>query len=218
MPRGLAEQGRFTMQVTAEMVKALREMTGVGPLDCKKALTEFEGDMDKAANYLREKGLAKAAKKAGRSTNEGLIEIYQHHNSRVGVMLEINCETDFVAKTDKFQELAHGIALHIANLAPKVVKREELPAALVAEETAVQRARALDEGKPEAIVDKVIEGRMAKFYQDTVLMEQEYLLGEGQTIDQLIQAAIADLGENIQVSRFVRYELGENIETDGDEA
>lgn len=206
------------MQITAEMVKTLREMTGVGPLDCKKALTEFDGDMDKAANYLREKGLAKAAKKAGRSTNEGLIEIYQHHNARVGVMLEINCETDFVAKTERFQELAHGIALHIANLAPKVVKREELPAALVAEETAVQRARALDEGKPEAIVDKVVEGRMAKFYQDTVLMEQEYLLGEGQTIDQVIQAAIADLGENIQITRFVRYELGENLETNGDEA
>jgi elongation factor Ts len=206
------------MQITAAMVKALREMTGVGPLDCKKALTEFDGDMDKAATYLREKGLAKAAKKAGRSTNEGLIEIYQHHNSRVGVMLEINCETDFVAKTERFQELAHGIALHIANLAPKVVKREDMPAAAIEAETAVQRARALDEGKPANIVDKVVEGRMAKFYQDMALMEQEYLLGAGETIDQLIQAAIADLGENIQISRFVRYELGENLETDGDEA
>jgi len=206
------------MQITAQMVKSLREMTGVGPLDCKKALTEFDGDMDKAANYLREKGLAKAAKKAGRSTNEGLIEIYQHHNRRVGVMLEINCETDFVAQTERFQELAHGIALHIANLAPKVVKREELPAAVIEAEAAVQRARALEEGKPEAILDKIIEGRMAKFYEEAVLLEQEYLLGEDQTIDQVIQAAIADLGENIQISRFARYELGESLDTEDDEA
>ena len=206
------------MQITAAMVKSLRELTGAGPLDCKKALTEFDGDMDKAANYLREKGLAKAAKKAGRSTNEGLIEIYQHHNHRVGVMLEINCETDFVAQTEKFQALAHGIALHIANLAPRVIKREDLPAAAVEAEAAIQRARALDEGKPAAIVDKVIEGRMAKFYQDTVLLEQEYLMGEGQTIDQAVQAAIGDLGENIQISRFVRYELGESLEPDADEA
>ena len=206
------------MQITAQMVKALREMTGVGPLDCKKALTEFDGDMDKAANYLREKGLAKAAKKAGRSTNEGLIEIYQHHNRRVGVMLEINCETDFVAQTERFQELAHGLVLHIANLAPKVVKREDVPAAAVEAEAAIQRARALEEGKPAAIVDKVVEGRMGKFYQDMALMEQEYLLGEGETVGQVIQSAIADLGENIQVSRFARFELGESLDDGADEA
>ncbi len=197
------------MEITAKMVKDLREITGVGPLDCKKALEEFSGDMDKAAMYLREKGLAKAAKKVGRATNEGLIEIYLHHNRRVGVMLEINCETDFVAKTEKFGALAHNLALHIANLAPRVVRREDLPAALVEEEKNVQRARARDEGKPEHILDKVIEGRMEKFYQDNVLLDQEYLLGEGQTIAILIQGAIADLGENIQVSRFARFAIGE---------
>ncbi len=201
------------MEITAKMVKDLRDMTGVGPLDCKKALTEFDGDLDKAATYLREKGLAKAAKKAGRATNEGLIEIYQHHNHRVGVMLELNCETDFVAKTEKFQSLAHGLVLHIANLNPKYVRREDVPASVVEAEMSIQRARALDEGKPANMVDKIAEGRMAKFFQDIVLLEQEYLLGEGKTIDQLVQEAIADVGENIQIARFVRYELGENLDT-----
>lgn len=198
------------MQITAKMVKELRDMTGVGPLDCKKALQENDGDMEKAANYLREKGLAKAAKKAGRATNEGLVEIYLHHNRRVGVMLELNCETDFVANTEKFGEVAHNLALHIANLSPKVVSREEVPADLVEAEKAVQRARALEEGKPEAIVDKIVEGRMDKFYQDIVLLDQEFLLGDGQTIAQLIQETIADLGENIQIARFARFAIGED--------
>ncbi|GAB4574147.1 MAG: translation elongation factor Ts [Anaerolineae bacterium] len=197
------------MEITAKMVKELREMTGVGPLDCKKALEEFDGDMEKAANFLREKGLAKAAKKAGRATNEGVIEIYLHHNRRVGVMLELNCETDFVAKTEKFQDLAHNLALHIANLAPQYVKREDVPAALVEEEMNIQRARAREEGKPEHIIDKIVEGRMDKFYQDLVLLDQEYLLGEGITVAQLIQEAIADLGENIQIARFARFAIGE---------
>ncbi len=205
------------MEITAKMVKDLRDMTGVGPLDCKKALAEFDGDLEKAATYLREKGLAKAAKKAGRATNEGLIEIYQHHNHRVGVMLELNCETDFVAKTEKFQSLAHGLALHIANLSPKYVRREDVPASVIEAEVAIQRARALEEGKPANMVDKIAEGRMAKFYQDIVLLEQEYLMEEGKTISQLVQELIADVGENIQIARFVRYELGENIET-GEEA
>jgi len=204
------------MEITAKMVKDLRDMTGVGPLDCKKALAEFDGDLEKAATHLREKGLAKAAKKAGRATNEGLIEIYQHHNHRVGVMLELNCETDFVAKTEKFQSLAHGLALHIANLSPKYVRREDVPAPVIVAEAAIQRARALEEGKPANMVDKIAEGRMTKFYQDIVLLEQEYLMEEGKTISQLIQELIADVGENIQIARFVRYELGENIETGGE--
>ena len=204
------------MEITAKMVKELRDMTGVGPLDCKKALQEFDGDMDKAANFLREKGLAKAAKKAGRATNEGLIEIYLHHNRRVGVMLELNCETDFVAKTDKFQDVAHNLALHIANLAPQVISREQVPADLIESEKAVQRARALDEGKPEAILDKIVEGRMEKFYQETVLLDQEFLLGDGQTIAQLIQEAIADLGENIQIARFSRFAIGEGGEEEAE--
>lgn len=205
------------MEITAKMVKELRDMTGVGPLDCKKALQEFDGDLDKAANYLREKGLAKAAKKAGRATNEGLIEIYLHHNRRVGVMLELNCETDFVAKTDKFQDLAHNLALHIANLAPQVVSREQVPADLIESEKAVQRTRALEEGKPEAVVDKIVEGRMDKFFQEVVLLDQEFLLGDGQSIAQLIQETIADLGENIQIARFARYAIGEGGEEEGAE-
>lgn len=200
------------MEITAKMVKELRDMTGVGPLDCKKALQEYDGDMEKAANYLREKGLAKAAKKAGRATNEGVVEIYQHHNRRVGVMVEVNCETDFVANTDKFQELAHGIALHIANLAPQYLTREDIPAAIVEAEVAVQRARALDEGKPEHILDKIIAGRMDKFYQDLVLMEQEYLMDDSMTIADVVQHAIADLGENIQIARFARFALGEDMD------
>lgn len=204
------------MEITAKMVKELRDITGVGPLDCKKALVEFDGDMDKAANYLREKGMAKAAKKAGRATNEGLIEIYLHHNRRVGVMLEINCETDFVANTDRFHELAHNLALHIANLAPQVISREQVPADLIESEKAIQRTRALEEGKPEAILDKIIEGRMDKFYQETVLLDQEFLLGDGQNIGQLIQEAIADLGENIQIARFARYAIGEGGEEDAE--
>ncbi len=197
------------MQITAKMVKELRDMTGVGPLDCKKALAEFDGDMDKATTYLREKGLAKAAKKAGRATNDGVIEVYMHHNRRLGVLVEVNCETDFVAKTDKFQEFAHGLALHVANLAPQFLTREEVPAELVEAEKSVQRARALDEGKPEHILDKIIEGRMDKFYQEQVLLEQEYLLDDSKTVAQLVQEAIADLGENIQIARFVRFALGE---------
>lgn len=204
------------MEITAKMVKELRDMTGVGPLDCKKALQEFDGDMDKAANFLREKGLAKAAKKAGRATNEGVIEIYLHHNRRVGVMLELNCETDFVAKTDKFQDLAHNLALHIANLAPQVISREQVPADLIESEKAIQRARALEEGKPEAVVDKIVEGRMDKFFQDVALLDQEFLLGDGQTIGQLIQEAIADLGENIQIARFARFAIGEGGEEDAE--
>lgn len=197
------------MQITAKMVKELRDMTGVGPLDCKKALAEHDGDMDKAANYLREKGLAKAAKKAGRATNDGVIEVYMHHNRRLGVLVEVNCETDFVAKTEKFQDFAHGLALHVANLAPQYLTREEVPAEEVEMEKKVQRARALEEGKPEHIVDKIVEGRMDKFYQDMVLLEQEYLLDDSKTVAQLVQEAIADLGENIQIARFVRFALGE---------
>lgn len=200
------------MEITAKMVKELRDRTGAGPLDCKKALVEFDGDMDKAAEYLREKGMARAAKKAGRATNEGVIEVYQHHNRRVGVMVEVNCETDFVANTEKFRELAHNLALHIANMAPRYVRREDVPAELVEKEQAVQRARALEEGKPEHIVDRIVEGRMAKFYEDLVLLEQEFIMDDDKTIAQLIQEAIADLGENIQVSRFARFALGEGAE------
>ncbi len=206
------------MEITAKMVKELRDLTGAGPLDCKKALQAHDGDREKAANFLREKGLAKAAKKAGRTTNEGLIEIYQHHNRRVGVMLELNCETDFVADTEQFQALAHGLALHIANLAPRYLRREDVPAAEVETEEAIQKARALEEGKPENIVPRIVEGRMAKFYQDIVLLEQEYLMDDSKTVQQVVTEVIAELGENIQIARFARFALGEALEPAEEEA
>ena len=202
------------MAITAQMVKELREMTGVGPLDCKKALEQFDGDMQKASEFLREKGLAKAAKKAGRATNEGIIHLYAHHNNRLGVMVELNCETDFVAKTDKFNDLAHDIALQVANLAPSYVNREDVPEALVQAEVAIQRRRALEEGKPENVVDKIVEGRMDKFYEDLVLLEQPFIRDDSQKIGDLLQAAIADLGENIKVGRFVRFAIDEAVEED----
>jgi elongation factor Ts len=200
------------MEITAKMVKELRDLTGAGPLDCKKTLEEFGGDVEKAASVLRERGLVKAAKKAGRATNEGIIEVYQHHNRRVGVMVEVNCETDFVAKTEKFKELAHGLALHIANMAPQFVRRADVPAGLIESERARQQAWARGEGKPEHILDRIVEGRMAKFYRDIVLMEQEYILDDDKTVEQIIKEAIADLGENIQIARFARFALSEGEE------
>jgi len=199
------------MTITAKMVKELRDLTGVGPLDCKNALEQFGGDMDKATNYLREKGMAKAAKKAGRATNEGIVHAYVHHNNRLGVMLELNCETDFVANTEQFRSLANDIALQIANLGAQYVKREDIPSALVEDERGVQRRRALEEGKPEAVADRIVEGRMAKFYEDLVLFEQSFIKDDSVTIGQMVTQAIADLGENITLSRFARFAVGEAV-------
>jgi len=204
------------MTITAQMVKELRAMTGAGPLDCKNALAQFDGDMTKAADFLRDKGLAKAAKKAGRATNEGIVHAYIHHNNRLGVLLELNCETDFVAKTEQFRNLANDIALQIANLNAQYVKREDVPEAVVQAERELQRHRALEEGKPENIVDRIIEGRMSKFFEDIVLMEQAFIKDDGVTIGELITQAIAELGENITVRRFARFSIGEDVET-GDE-
>ncbi|GAB4418252.1 MAG: translation elongation factor Ts [Anaerolineae bacterium] len=198
------------MTITAQMVKELRELTGAGPLDCKKALEQFDGNMDKAAEFLREKGLAKAAKKAGRATNEGIVHAYIHHNNRVGVLLELNCETDFVAKTDQFRALANDIALQIANLGARYVRREDIPAEIVAAERETQRRRALEEGKPESVVEKIVDGRMSKFYEDLVLLEQPFIKDDGITINDLITRAIAELGENITIRRFARFEVGED--------
>ncbi|MBI5961063.1 MAG: translation elongation factor Ts [Chloroflexi bacterium] len=205
------------MAVTAQMVKDLREVTGAGPLDCKKALEQFNGDMEKAATALREKGLAKAAKKAGRATREGIVHAYIHHNNRLGVMLEINCETDFVAKTDKFRGLANDIALQIANLSAQYVKREDVPADILEAERQVQRNRALAEGKPENVVDKMIEGRMGKFYEDLVLFDQPFIKDDSMTIGQMVTQAIADLGENIAISRFARFAIGEGAAAEEEE-
>ncbi|NLE51310.1 MAG: translation elongation factor Ts [Chloroflexi bacterium] len=196
-------------QITAQMVKELRDLTGVGPLDCKNALVQFEGDIEKAAEFLREKGLAKAEKKAGRATNDGIVYAYIHHNNRLGVMLELNCETDFVARTEQFRQLANDIALQIANLNAQYVRREDIPSAVVEAERDLQRRRALEEGKPENVVDRIVDGRMDKFYEDLVLFEQPFIKDDSVTIGNMIQQAIADLGENITLSRFVRFAIGE---------
>jgi elongation factor Ts len=195
------------------MVKELRDLTGVGPLDCKNALEQFGGDLQKAADYLREKGLAKAAKKVGRATNEGLIHAYVHHNSRLGVLLELNCETDFVARTAQFRQLANDIALQIANLGAQYVQREDIPSAVVEAERDLQRRRALEEGKPENVVERVVDGRMDKFYEDLVLFEQPFIKDDSVTIGDMVKQAIADLGENIVLSRFARFALGESGDT-----
>jgi len=198
--------------ITAQMVKELREMTGVGPLDCKNALVEFDGDMEKAADYLREKGLAKAAKKAGRATNEGIVHAYLHHTNRLGVLVEVNCETDFVANTEQFHELANNVALQIANLGAEYLSRDDVPAAIVEAERDLQRRRALEEGKPENVVDKIVDGRMGKFYEEIVLLEQPFIKDDSITIQDMVTAAIAELGENITIGRFARIAIGEGDE------
>ena len=198
--------------ITAEMVKELRERTGAGMMDCKKALTETKGDMEKAIDYLREKGLAAAAKKAGRITAEGIVESYIHGGGRIGVLLEINCETDFVAKTDQFKALAKDICMQIAASNPSYVSRNDVPAEVINHEREVLRAQALNEGKPAHIVEKMIEGRLEKFYKEVCLLEQPFIKDPDKTVQQLISEQIAKIGENITVRRFTRYQLGEGIE------
>ena len=198
--------------VTAAMVKELRELTGAGMMDCNKALTETEGNIEKAVDFLREKGLAAAAKKAGRVAAEGVVETYVHGGGRIGVMVEINCETDFVAKTDDFKSLAHDIALQIAAKNPMVVRREEVSEEVLEHEREVLRAQALNEGKPANIVEKMIVGRIEKYYKEICLMEQEFIKDPDKTISQLINEKIAKIGENITVRRFTVYQLGEGIE------
>ncbi|CUH96119.1 Elongation factor Ts [Propionispora sp. 2/2-37] len=198
--------------VTAEMVKELRERTGAGMMDCKKALNETQGDMDKAIDFLREKGLAAAAKKAGRVAAEGLIESYLHGGGRIGVLVEVNCETDFVAKTEGFRTLVKDIAMQIAAANPTYVRREEVPADVIEHEKEVLKAQALNEGKPANIVEKMIAGRVEKYYKEVCLMEQHFIKDPDKTITQLVNESIAKIGENISIRRFTRYQLGEGIE------
>ena len=202
------------MAVTAQQVKDLREATGAGPLDCKKALETTGGDVPKAIDLLREKGLARAAKKlgAGRVMNEGVIESYLHFNHRLGVIVEVNCETDFVANTAQFRTFAKDLALHIANLNPEYIKREDVPEAVVDAERQIQRRRAIEEGKPEAVADKVVAGRMDKFFEEIVLMEQPFLRDDSKTIQQLLGEVVAGVGESIEIRRFARFALGENTD------
>jgi len=200
------------MSVPANLVKELRERTGAGMMDCKKALAENDGDINKAADYLREKGLAAAAKKAGRIAAEGLVEAYIHGGGRIGVLVEINCETDFVAKTDDFRSLVKDIAMQIAASKPDYIRREEVPTEALEHEKTILRAQALNEGKPANIVDKMVEGRVEKFYKEICLEEQPFIKNPDITVKQLLTEKISKIGEHISIRRFSRYELGEGIE------
>lgn len=203
--------------ISAQNVKELRERTGAGMMDCKKALMEANGDMGKAIDILREKGLAAAAKKAGRIANEGLVEAYIHGGGRIGVLVEVNCETDFVANTDEFKSFVKEICMQIAAANPQYVLREDIPASVIEKEKEILKAQALNEGKPEKILDKIIEGRIEKFYKENCLLEQLYIRDSEKTIKDLLNEKIAKLGENILIRRFTRYERGEGIENSSEE-
>ncbi|ACO03822.1 MAG TPA: elongation factor Ts [Persephonella sp.] len=197
------------MATDAKLVKTLREMTGAGILECKKALEETGGNLEEAVELLRKRGIAKAAKKAGRETKEGIIHSYIHAGGRVGVLLELNCETDFVARNEVFKELANEIALQIAAMKPQYVSREDIPREVIEKEGEIAREAAIAEGKPEHIAEKIAEGKLEKFFKEVCLLEQPYIKDDKKTIEDLIKEYIAKLGENIKVSRFCRYEIGE---------
>ena len=198
--------------VTTEMIKELRTLTGAGILDCRNALRECEGDIEEAVDFLRTKGLASAAKKSGRIASEGIVTSYIHGNGKIGVLVEVNCETDFVAKNEDFQALGRDIAMQIAASKPEYVKREDVPSEVVEKERAVMREMTLNEGKPEHIVDKIVDGRMNKFFNEICLLEQPFIKDTDKSVEELIKEKIATIGENIQVRRFTRYEMGEGIE------
>lgn len=197
------------MEISANLVKQLRETSGAGVLECRKALEAAGGDVDKAAAALREKGLAKATKKSERAASEGRIELYAHTGSRVGVMLELNCETDFVARNEDFKALAHDLALHIAFASPRYVRPEDIPAEVLEAQKNVFRAEALATGKPEAVVDKITLGKLDKFYDEVCLLRQPFVRDDKVKVGDLVTQLIATIGENIVVRRFIRYELGE---------
>jgi len=199
------------MDITTDMIKELRAATGAGILDCRKALTEADGDFHKAVDYLREKGMATAAKRADRDASQGVVELYSHGGGRVGVMVEVNCETDFVARSDQFRQLAHEIALQIAASAPRYLKVEDIPASVMDHEAEIARARAKEEGKPEAVMEKIVQGRLEKFKDEVVLSRQVYIRDESITVEKLILQNLAAIGENVVVRRFQRWELGETL-------
>jgi len=197
------------MEISAQLVKQLREKTGAGMMECKKALVESKGDLEGAEVNLRKAGIASAAKKAARTTKQGVIGSYIHAGSQIGVLIEVNCESDFVARTEDFQELVHDLAMQVAAADPQVVRREELTPAALDKERDIARSRALSEGKPEKILDKIVEGRLAKYYEEVCLLEQPFIKENTTTINDLIKAKIAKLGENISVARFVRFKVGD---------
>ena len=196
-------------EISAAMVKELREKTGSGIMDCKKALKENDGDVDKSLDFLRKKGLAKAAKRSGREATEGYVQSYIHMGGKIGVLVEVNCETDFVAKNDDFQAFTKNIAMHIAAAAPMGMGPEEIPEAVVAKEREIYRERALEQGKPENIVDKIVDGQIEKFFKDSCLMSQPYIKDPKLTIGDLVTDAIAKMGENIKIRKFARFQIGE---------
>ena len=196
-------------QISAAMVKELRQATGSGIMDCKNALGEADGDIDKAIEFLRKKGLAKAAKRAGRSTSEGVIYSYIHTGAKLGVLVEINCESDFVAKTDGFLEFAKNIAMHIAAANPVGLIPEDIDSSFIEKEKEIFRAQMLEEGKPETIIDKIVEGKVEKFYKEICLMSQQYVKDPQKTIEDILKETISVIGENIQIKRFVRFQIGE---------
>lgn len=200
------------MAITIDMIKELREKTGSGMMDCKKALTESGGDLEKAIVWLREKGIASADKKMSRVTAEGIVDAYIHGAGRVGVLIEVNIETDFAAKNEDFRRMVREIAMQIAAMKPRWVSRSEVPASELEQERAIVRNQALNEGKPEKIVDKIVEGRLTKFFQENCLLEQTFIKDDSKTVETLVKEMIALIGENITVRRFVRFELGEGLQ------
>jgi elongation factor Ts len=199
------------MEISVELVKDLRQRTGAGVVDCKKALQEAKGNMDAAIDYLRKKGLATAAKKAGRIATDGLVSSYIHAGGKMGVLVEINCETDFVAKTEDFQSFVKNIAMHIAATNPQYIRREEVPEEVLEKERDIYRTQALDAGKPQKVIDKIVEGKMERFYSEVCLLEQTYVRDSDLTIKELLDTLIAKIGENITIRRFTRFQLGEGL-------
>jgi len=200
------------MVITADNVKQLREKTGAGMMDCKAALTEAGGDMEKAVDILRKKGLASAAKRAGRATKDGIIGHYIHMGGKVGVLVEVNCETDFVARTEDFQALAKELAMHVAAADPRYVKREDIPADVLDKEKEIYRAQMAGSGKPAQVIEKIVEGKLDKYYEQVCLLEQPSVRDQNVTINQMVANAAAKTGENVTISRFVRFKLGETAE------
>jgi elongation factor Ts len=199
------------MEISLELVKDLRQRTGAGIVDCKSALQEAKGNIETAIDYLRKKGLATAAKKAGRIATDGLVGSYIHAGGKMGVLVEINCETDFVAKTEDFQSFAKNIAMHIAAANPQYIKREDVPAEILDKERDIYRTQALESGKPTKVIDKIVEGKLERFYSETCLLEQTYIRDSDLTIKEVLDAMIGKIGENISIRRFARFQLGEGL-------
>jgi len=201
------------MEISIELVKDLRQRTGAGVIDCKTALREAKGDMEAAIEYLRRKGLATAAKKAGRIATDGLVSSYIHAGGKMGVLVEVNCETDFVAKTEDFQSFAKNIAMHIAATNPQYIKREEIPPEVLERERRIYRSQALESGKPQRVIDKIVEGKMERFYSEVCLLEQTYFKDADVAVKEVLDTMIAKVGENITIRRFARFQLGEGLQS-----